>query len=347
VKRARRRKRATIADVAETAGVSVATVDRVLSGRLPVKEHTASLVLKAAESIGFHATPLLKTRLSPDAKRRRFGFLLQKPDEFYRQFAGDLEAATRAAAFGRVRASIEFVPELSPSAIAERMRRLGAASDAIGVVAVDHPIVWEAVADLRAKGVPAFALLSDLSSDARAGYIGRDNRKEGRTAGWIIAHAARAAGEIGVIVGSHRYLCQETAEISFRAYFREFAADFTLLEPLVNLDDSRLAYAAVADLLAKRDNLVGLYICGGGMAGVVAAAREAGLAGRVAIVCNELIPPTRAGLVEGVLTAVISTPTAALSRSALEEMERALAKGFDGPPRNCVSPFELLLPTNV
>ncbi|ECF1263574.1 LacI family transcriptional regulator, partial [Salmonella enterica subsp. enterica serovar Uganda] len=34
-------KRATISDLAEEAGVSVATVDRVLNGRLPVKAGTA------------------------------------------------------------------------------------------------------------------------------------------------------------------------------------------------------------------------------------------------------------------------------------------------------------------
>ena len=47
--------RATIADVARQAGVSVATVDRVLNERRRVKPATAEAVRAAAEEIGFYA----------------------------------------------------------------------------------------------------------------------------------------------------------------------------------------------------------------------------------------------------------------------------------------------------
>ena len=45
-------RRPTIADLAQAAGVSVATVDRVLNGRLPVRSETARKVSEAAERIG-------------------------------------------------------------------------------------------------------------------------------------------------------------------------------------------------------------------------------------------------------------------------------------------------------
>ena len=68
-------RRPTINDLARAAGVSVATVDRVLNRRLPVREDTALRVVAAAETIGYHATGLLKRRLA-EAPRRHFGFLL-------------------------------------------------------------------------------------------------------------------------------------------------------------------------------------------------------------------------------------------------------------------------------
>jgi len=43
-------------------------------------------------------------------------------------------------------------------------------------------------------------------------------------------------------------------------------------------------------MIATNPDLVGLYICGGGMEGVVSAAREEATHGRLAIVCNELTP---------------------------------------------------------
>ncbi len=339
--------RPTITDVAKAAQVSVATVDRVLNSRHPVREGTADRVLRAAEAIGFHATSLLKQRLRVEAPLKTFGFLLQKPDAFYRQLGKDLHEATVKLGQVRGKAIVEFVTELSPATLAERLRLMGERADAIAIVAVDHPYVTQAIDALAERGVPVFAILSDLTAQSRAGFIGRDNRKEGRTAAWMIAKTAKRPGKVGIIVGSHRYLCQETAEISFRAYFREHAPDFRLLEPLVNLDDARIAFAATQEMLTKNRDLIGLYICGGGYEGVIAAAREDASHEPVAIVCNELTPKTRAGLIDGVLTAVIATPTAALASKTLEAMLKSSSDKTVEPAGQIYVNFDLFLPTNI
>lgn len=339
-------KRPTLADLAEAAGVSLATVDRVLNARHRVREPTAERVLQAAERIGFHAAPLLKRRLRAEAPLRTFGFLLQKPDSFYRLLGADLEAATARLQGCRGRAIVEYVAELSPSAISEALDRMGRVADVIGVVSVDHPHVSEAIGRLKAAGKPVFALITDVTAESRAAYVGRDNHREGRTAAWIISKAAERPGQIGIIVGSYRYLCQETAEISFRSYLREHAPQFQALEPLVNLDDSRLAYGATRDMIAHRPDLVGIYICGGGSEGVIAAARDEAGKRPLAIVCMEITPKSRAALIDGVITAAIATPTALLAAKALEAMNRA-AEGRALEAAQIVVPFDLYLPTNI
>ena len=69
-------KRPTISDLAEAAGVSVATVDRVLNGRLPVREATARRVYEAATATGYHAAGLIRQRMRQDLPEYRLGFLL-------------------------------------------------------------------------------------------------------------------------------------------------------------------------------------------------------------------------------------------------------------------------------
>ncbi len=339
--------RPTIADLARAAGVSVATVDRVLNARHRVREPTAERVLGAAVAIGFHGTPLLKSRLRSNVPERTFAFLLQREDAFYAQFGADLAAATLALTQFRARPVVDFAPDLSAGVVAERLLRLGEFAHAVAIVSVDHPRVSDAIATLKARGVPTFAILTELGAEAGAPYVGRDNRKEGRTAAWLIAKAARRPGKVGIIVGSHRFLCQETAEISFRAYLRENAPEFTPLEPLVNLEDPRIAYAATQDMIATHPDLVGLYICGGGKEGVIAGARDEQRSRGLAIVCNELTPAARAGLIDGVLTAVISTPTALLAERALAAMAAAIVTPQETVPSPVFVPFELYLPTNV
>ena len=87
-------KRPTMTDLAKAAGVSIATVDRVINRRLPVNSDTTHRVVAAAEAIGYHGTSLLRRRMV-EVPQRRFGFLLQKRhDPFYARFGAELSKAT-------------------------------------------------------------------------------------------------------------------------------------------------------------------------------------------------------------------------------------------------------------
>lgn len=330
-------KRPTIADIAREAGVSIATVDRVLNRRLPVTEATVLRVVTSAEAIGFHAAGLLKQRMS-EVQPRTFGFILQKRgDEFYQALARELANATKSARSIRGKPIVEFIDDLAPATIAARLREVGKRADALAIVAVDHPHVTSAINELASQGVPTFTLLTDLTAPTRAGYIGLDSRKCGRTAAWTISRLARAPGKVAVLVGTHRYLGQETAEIGFRSYFREHAPGFALLETVVDQEEDRLAYASTRELLAAHPDLVGIYLAGGGMKGMIAALREH--VGRehqgtehVVAVCNELLPDMRAALIDGVIDLVLGTPLALLATRTVEAMVDAangkLAEGM-------------------
>jgi LacI family transcriptional regulator len=320
-------KRPTMADLAREAGVSLATIDRVLNARAPVRDATMHRILASAEALGYHASGLLKQRLT-EVPERTFGFLLQKRnDEFYQALAHALEGATRSASFIRGRPNVEFIDELVPSVIAERLREAGKNADALAVVAIDHPYVNQAIEDLAAKNVPVFSLLSDVTAPSRAGYSGIDSRRAGRTAAWAISRLAHESGKIGVLLGTHRYLGQELAEISFRSYFRERAPAFQVLETIVDLEDDRIAYEAIVNLLGKNDTLVGIYLAGGGMKGMINALRDERAQRRVIAVCNELLPYTRAALIDGVIDLVLATPIALLATKLIEAMASATERG--------------------
>jgi LacI family transcriptional regulator len=343
-------RRPTIADVAAAASVSTATVDRVLNSRLPVREATAIRVIAAADRIAYHAAGLMRERLRERAPLRTLGFCLQKrADPFYQAFAGELSAAAARRAPQRCVALVEYIDEIEPAAIAKRLLAVGELSDAVAVVAVDHPHVAAAIETLAGEGKPVFTLLSDLSAPARAGYVGVDPRKAGRTAAWAISRLARRDGEVGVFVGSHRYLGQETCEIAFRSYLREHAPQFRVLDTRVNLEDERLALEATQELLARHADLVGLYAAGGGVPGIVRALREHDR--HVVTVCNELTSDRRHALIDGVIDLVIGTPLPRVAETAVAMMLRALELLATGAGAMTASPFpqpfDLYTPENV
>ncbi len=341
-------RRPTIRDLAREAGVSVATVDRVLNNRHKVREATAQRVLLAAEDIGYHAAGLLKKRFQESRPHRQVTFLLQRSSDYFYQAMGKAltEAAERQRDF-QLHCKVVFMDEVSPAYIAEQLQHHGEQADGLALVALDHHRVAKEVESLHGAGKPVVTLLSGLSSKLRTGHVGLDYRKVGRSAAWAIARLARQPGEVGILLGSHRYINQELAEISFISYFREFSDRFQVLQPYLNLDDDRLAAEATAQLLSDHPNLVGIYSAGGGVGGMIDTLRQEGTDRDLVVIGNELMPATRDALRDGILDMVIATPLERLAQETLTLLCRAFSSRSTGQFIPIQLPAELYIAENI
>ncbi|KAF0175032.1 MAG: LacI family transcriptional regulator [Rhodobacteraceae bacterium] len=322
-------RRPTIHDVAREAGVSTATVDRVLNAREKVREDTARRVYEAARLVGYHATPLIGQRVQMDLPRLRLGVVLHKEKQaFYQTFKTEIERAVAQATGLRASAIIEFAPSQTPADFAALMDGLATRVDAVAATAVTHPEVTEAVLRLNAKGIPCFALLNDFAQGVRQNYLGLNNMKIGRIAAHLIAISSHQAGKIAVFVGGYRWHGHELRETGFRSYFREYAPQFTVLDTLVNLETRQLTYEATLDLLNRHPDLRGIYCAGGGMEGAIAALREVRQPGEVTLVVNELTPESRAALISRYVGMAIATPLGKLCADLVTVAAEAVRDGI-------------------
>ncbi|EJT06091.1 LacI family DNA-binding transcriptional regulator [Rhizobium sp. CCGE 510] len=341
-------RRPTISDLARASGVSVATVDRVLNGRHRVREETARRVYDAAQSIGYHAVGLIRQRVFEDLPQYKLAFLLQKPMQpFYQAFAREIEVAARAVTTARLQIQIDYPSASTPAAIVEKLKALGGRNQAVALVAPDYPAVTAAIEELRERDIPVFSLLSDFASGVRNAYIGVNNRKVGRTAAWVIAKTARVPGKVACFVGSHRFHGHELREIGFRSYFRENASEFDVIDTLINLDTPEITHEATLTLLQKHPDLVGLYVCGGGMEGAISAIREESLGGKIVLVVNELTPDSKAGLADDIVAMAIGTPLPALCKELIALMTSAIENSETAVPGQFFLPFDIHISENI
>jgi LacI family transcriptional regulator len=321
--------RSTIHDVAREAGVSTATVDRVLNAREKVREDTARKVYEAARRIGYHAAPLIGQRMQADLPVLRLGVVLHKEKQaFYQTFKAELERAVANAVGLRASVQIEFSPSQSPADFAALMDKLSPRVDAIASTAVTHPEVTEAVMRLNTKGIPCFALLNDFAQGVRQNYLGLNNIKMGRIAAHMIVQSCHQVGKIAVFVGGHRWHGHELRETGFRSYFREYAPQFTILDTLVNLETRQLTYEATLDLLNRHPDLRGIYCAGGGMEGAIAALREVRQPGEITLIVNELTPESRAALISRYVAMAIATPLDRLCADLVSLAAEAVRDGI-------------------
>lgn len=341
--------RPTIADLAQASGVSVSTVNRILGGSTSVRTRTIDKVKKAAEEIGFYGAGVIDARMRASKPKYVLGFLLQQSTrELYQLFAQKIREAVAQRGDVEITPVVEFVDRLDPENIAARLKSLGEGCDCVAVIAADHPLVSQAIQALRADGKPVVAYITDQSAPGRAGYVGADNWKLGRTAAWFIAKTTHGPGRVAVFIGNYRYQCQDIADASFRSYLRENASRLLVSDSLLTHEEPEEAYRMVSRLLREADDLAGIFIVGGGISGVLRALREGEARERsVSLICRDIGPETRKGLAEGLITAALCHPLEQTSAQLVQTMIDTVGQGSEDAILHRSVPFEIITPESV
>jgi len=298
---------ARIEDVARLAGVSTATVDRVMNQRPGVRSQTIQRVISAASELGY----VMDGALPAQALRPlRLAFLLPSGTNRFLGMLGRFIGSShdQLASFN-MRARVVHIESFNPQLLAQQLRQIGREVDGIAFMAIEHPAVREAVDALAERNVPAVTLISDVANSKRAAYVGLDNRSAGRTAGYLISRfigPRPAKIKIAMIAGSLSYRAHEEREMGFRHLFQEIDPAAELVGVREGHDDEAKNYRQTKMLLAQHPDLAGLYNIGGGPEGIGRALKEAGRQHDVAFVGHGLTPETRALLIDGTMDAVIT-----------------------------------------
>jgi LacI family transcriptional regulator len=343
-------KRPTVGDLAKVAGVSVSTVNRLLHGSEKVRQDTIEHILDAADEIGFYGLGSIRERRRAALPHHKLGFLLQQSHrQLYQMFGTSIVAAAARRKDVVAEPNVLFEDDLAPEAIATNLLRLGESTNAVAIIAADHPLIGQAIDALRARDVSVIACITDLSAASRAGYVGTDNWKLGRTAAWFISQTTCRPGKIATFIGNHRYQCQDVADASFRSYVREHAPHITIGDSLPTQEEPDNAYQIVRTLLGEEPDLIGIFVGGGGISGVLRAVREMPTERQRAIrvVCRDIGPETRKGLSEGLITAALCHPLERTSDELIDVMLSSIGGTQTTSIVQRIVPFEIVTPESM
>jgi LacI family transcriptional regulator len=329
-----------VADIAREAGVSAATVDRVLNLRRGARPATVRLVLDAALRLDYPLRPEQRHYLLAPQPPMRIDFLLPAGNNrFVRMLKDYVGIVQEQMTPFNVHCHCHAIEGFNPSALAQALLRVGKQSNGIAFIALEHPIVRETVNTLAERNVPTITLASDLSNSRRLAYIGVDNRAAGRTAGLLLGRfIGKRKGKLGMIAGSLSYRGHEEREMGFMHIVREMLPEMEVLGVREGLDDSERNYLQTRALLKQHPDLLGIYNIGAGSDGIAQALKEARLDQKVAFVGHELTPDTRALLIDGTLDAVLN------QNSQIEVMDtvRTFINWRDGkPPLAGIEPMRI------
>jgi LacI family transcriptional regulator len=325
---------ATINQIAEAAGVSTATVDRVLNNRPGVNPATVERVRTVMQALGAAPPARGRPRATPNY---RFGFVLPASrrgffdmiDRLIAQAQGDFRHQHITEITHRLpnQDGADFAQELA------KMTDL----DGIALLAPDVPQVKLAINELVRSGVHVVTLFSDVPGSLRETFVGADNRAAGRTAGILLGRCLPhgAPGRCAMLSPPTRFAAEIDRRIGFAQVLEERFPQSSVIE-LSDLPESEdQAYTFAREFLEPErtgGRLHAVYNIGPGSHGVSRALQEFGYDSSLGFVVHDLLEMHRSLLVSNVVSYVLQQDmhyaimtAAKVLRLLCEEVRGALA----------------------
>jgi LacI family transcriptional regulator len=313
--------RPTVHDIAAAAGVSLATVDRVLNGRPGVRRQTIEKVESAVHRLGYvrdvTAANLARQRTYP------FVFILPGgPNSFMRELESEVHAAIQRSPAERTAIRLETVPAFDPGAIVRVLEAIDPETvSGVALVAIDTAEVSAAVDRLVESGVHVATLVSDLHGSRRAHYCGIDNLAAGRTAAGLIGRfCSGRSGKVLVVAGSMELSDHVDRASGFATVLESEFPQLEIVGPLETADDADRVRTVVTSALNAEPDVVAVYNLGAGNRGLIEAVSGRDR-GKLAIVAHEVSEHSRQALADGVFDAVINQDCGHEVRSAIRVLK--------------------------
>lgn len=261
-----------IREIAQQAGVSEATVDRVLHGRAGVRSSTIAEVHQAVEDLDRQRSQLRLT-----GRTFMLDLVMQSPARFSTEVRRALEHELPTLRPAVIRSRFHLEEESHPGRIASTLASIARrGSHGVLLKAPDDPAVVEAIAGLVNHGIPVVTLFTDVPLSRRVAYVGIDNRAAGATAAYLLTRWSPHGGTVLVTVSSSTFRGEDEREIGFRAAMRRMAPERVVRE-VTDTDglDAAMLHA-VSTVLEDDPTIDAVYSVGGGNAATARAFERAG-----------------------------------------------------------------------
>lgn len=291
----------TIKQIADLCGVSRGTVDRVINNRSGVNQETADAVRAMIKKLDYKPNTLGKALVGLK-NPTRIGVILSPA---YNPFAEDLKrgvlkAEKEFADFG-VHVDVRSMSTLEAEEQVSLLKELEESGiDGVSLLPIESELVERSLHGLVDRGIPVVTFNSDLPQIKRLCFVGQDHLAGGAVAGNLMGKMVDG-GKVAVIASSRHILCHIQRMEGFERKLAEKFPAVSIVGISENEDRDDYAYEQALSFLEDHGDLRGIYLTGGGSAGLGRALKHRGLAGRVRVVTHDFVESTVALIKDGTI----------------------------------------------
>lgn len=295
---------ATIREIAELAGVSRGTVDRVLNNRGSVNEETAERIRAIIRQLDYKPNRA-GIALAAQKKKYLIGVILfsRKNPFFDYVMQGFSDKAEELSLYGceiTVK-RVAYHPEAQLSAIRACLKE---GVQGLIITPYNGDEIREELNKLIRSGIPVITVNSDAEGVRRLAYVGSDYYNSGEAAGALMKLVTSGPVRLGIVNGDNNILCH-TQRISG---FVDKLSDDTRFKVVCqgeSLDDDKTAYELVSRMLHSHPDISAFYFTAAGVYGGCRAIAELAPEKDIKVITFDEVPSTVEMMQKNIITATI------------------------------------------
>lgn len=189
----------TIKEIAERAGVSVGTVDRILHNRGQVSRENIEKVKKIVEELGYKPNIFARNL----ALNRKFNFAVLLPKnkdiEYWEAPLRGIEKAENELSSFGVKVNYHFHNYDTPSFKSEAAKILKSKPDAVLFAPIITEVATEFIKECKKASVPFVMIDTNIAEQKPLSYVGQDAFQSGYLAGRLCNLSISGQGKILII----------------------------------------------------------------------------------------------------------------------------------------------------
>lgn len=297
----------TIKDIAEKAGVSRGTVDRVLHNRPGVNKDVSRRIKEISKDMGYktnRAGRLLAVKKNP----LKVGILL--PDignNFFETIIRGFEKAYDENKDFGLTYSITHIKGFDVETHLHEIDKLIKKNcNALLLTTIDHPLIVEKINNLMDNGISVACVNTDIPKSKRLFYVGADYYKSGQTTAGILMLLKKDKLNMLVLNGSDRMYGHNERLKGFLDTLNNHKVNYKIIIKDETLDDIERAYKITKKALIKYPEINAIYLGAGGSDGVGKAVLEERLVNKPIVLCFDKVKETKHYINNGIVDATIT-----------------------------------------
>ena len=294
----------TIKEIAELAGVSRGTVDRVLNNRGSVNAQTAQRVREIAEKLHYQPNKA-GLMLAAQKKNIKIGVLLfSESNPFFKEVLEGVAAKEQELVGYNCTLLIRQTAFEEKAQFAAMEELLAEGIHGLVISPYNSLFIAAEIDRLQDMGIAVITVNTDIVSK-RMAYVGSNYYLSGQTAAGLMGQMTFGDIKVGIVTGSNHILCHSDRILGFTEMIKERYPRLQIVDTVENDDDDVESFEKVSRMLNDHPAIQALYFAAGGVYGGCQAVQSLGRTKDMRIFTYDSVSTTIELIKNGIITATI------------------------------------------